>query len=136
MFFLTFWQIFNNSLEFQNTNDVTFSGDKIVLAFFERKSVCFHCFVALFRSSMWWYNIPRNKFNQILPNRIKIKYNLNPKIHTRSCVYTSIDNEARKKITRLKYFVNCPGYEFSKIPPQIIYWNKLFVANLQVGLLQ
>jgi hypothetical protein len=28
-------------------------------------------------------------------------YNLNTKIHIRSCVYTSIDNEARKKITRL-----------------------------------
>jgi hypothetical protein len=36
-------------------------------------------------------------------NRVKIKYNLNPKIHTCSCVYISVDNEARKKITRLKY---------------------------------
>jgi hypothetical protein len=36
-------------------------------------------------------------FPQIPQNRVKIKYNLNPKIHTRSCVYTSIDNEARKK---------------------------------------
>jgi hypothetical protein len=36
-------------------------------------------------------------FPQILPNKVKIKYNLDPKIHTRSCVYTSINNEARKK---------------------------------------
>jgi hypothetical protein len=35
-------------------------------------------------------------FPQILQNRVKIKYNFNPKIHTRSCVYTFIDNEARK----------------------------------------
>jgi hypothetical protein len=33
-------------------------------------------------------------FSQILPNRVKIKYNVNSKIDTRSCVYTSIDNEA------------------------------------------
>jgi hypothetical protein len=34
---------------------------------------------------------------QILPNRVIIKYNFNPKIRTRSFVYTSIDNEVRKK---------------------------------------
>jgi hypothetical protein len=61
---------------------------------------------------------PCNKFNykhffyfslflQIRPSRVKIKYNLNPKIHTRSCVYTSIDNEARKKITRMENSKNC-----------------------------
>jgi hypothetical protein len=61
------------------------------------------------------YESPRNKFNhqynivkiniflfiifpQILQNRVKIKGNLNPKINTRSCVYTSIDNEAQKKL--------------------------------------
>jgi hypothetical protein len=41
----------------------------------------------------------------------KMKYNLNPKIHTRSCIYTSIDNEARKKLldwnTRMKNNKNC-----------------------------
>jgi hypothetical protein len=36
-------------------------------------------------------------FPQILPSRVKIKYNLNPKINTRSCVYTSIDNEPPTK---------------------------------------
>jgi hypothetical protein len=38
--------------------------------------------------------------SQILRNRVKSKYNLNPKIHSHPSVYTSIDNEARKKITR------------------------------------
>jgi hypothetical protein len=33
----------------------------------------------------------------------KTELTLNPKMHTRSCVYTSIDNKARKKITRLKF---------------------------------
>jgi hypothetical protein len=37
-------------------------------------------------------------FPQILQNKVKIKYNLNRKIHTRSCVYyTFVDNEGPKK---------------------------------------
>jgi hypothetical protein len=35
----------------------------------------------------------------------KTELTLNPKIHIRSCVYTSIDNKAGKKITRLKLSV-------------------------------
>jgi hypothetical protein len=35
-------------------------------------------------------------------HRVKIKYDLNPKIHTRSCVYTFIVNEARKKNYSIK----------------------------------
>jgi hypothetical protein len=41
-------------------------------------------------------------FPQILQNKVKIKYNLNRKIHTCSCVYTFVDNEGQKKIIRLK----------------------------------
>jgi hypothetical protein len=41
-------------------------------------------------------------FPQLLPNRVKIKYHLNPKIHNSSCVYTSIDNEAWKKSYSIK----------------------------------
>jgi hypothetical protein len=36
-------------------------------------------------------------FPQSLQNKVKIKYNLNRKIHTRSCVYTFVDNEGPKK---------------------------------------
>jgi hypothetical protein len=34
---------------------------------------------------------------------INLTTNLTTKIRTRSCIYKSIDNEARKKLTRLKY---------------------------------
>jgi hypothetical protein len=37
---------------------------------------------------------------QILQNRVKIKYNLNPKIHTRSCVYTQKKNYSIKILER------------------------------------
>jgi hypothetical protein len=36
-------------------------------------------------------------FPQILQNKVKIKYILNRKIHSRLCVYTFVDNEGRKK---------------------------------------
>jgi hypothetical protein len=42
-------------------------------------------------------------FQKFFKRELKLNIcNWNPKIHTRSCVYTSIDNEARKKITQLK----------------------------------
>jgi hypothetical protein len=42
-------------------------------------------------------------FPQILQNKVKIKYILNRKIHSRLCVYTFVDNEGRKKKIPLKY---------------------------------
>jgi hypothetical protein len=42
-------------------------------------------------------------FPQILQNKVKIKYILNRKIHSRLCVYTFAENEGRKKKIPLKY---------------------------------
>jgi hypothetical protein len=37
-------------------------------------------------------------FGKSFQTELKLNmYNLNPKIYTRSCIYTSFDNEARKK---------------------------------------
>jgi hypothetical protein len=42
-------------------------------------------------------------FPQILPNKVKIKYNLDPKIHTAHVFTHPLITKHEKRITRLKY---------------------------------